>query len=131
MVRSADMCYVGQSFDVNVPLPGTLEDVSLSDAIERFHQRHTSIYGHADPAAAVRLMTVRVQVVGATPKPQLGHIARDGADAHVPREPGVRESLRERSRVARTSLHPRGTPIGRLLSRSSHRRAVRHDDLCA
>jgi N-methylhydantoinase A/oxoprolinase/acetone carboxylase beta subunit len=72
MIRSADMCYVGQSFDVNVPLPGTLEDVGLPDAIERFHQRHISIYGHADPAAAVRLMTVRVQVVGAT----LGQMAR-------------------------------------------------------
>jgi N-methylhydantoinase A len=91
MVRSADMCYVGQSFDVNVPLPGTLDEVSLSDAIERFHQRHTSIYGHADPAAGVRLMTVRVQVVGATPKPQLGQIATDGVAARAQLESGVRE----------------------------------------
>jgi len=91
MLRSADMCYVGQSFDVNVPLPGTLDDVRLADAIERFHQRHTSIYGHADPAAAVRLMTVRAQIVGATPKPELGHIASDGVAMNVQRDSDVRE----------------------------------------
>jgi N-methylhydantoinase A len=91
LVRSADMCYVGQSFDVNVPLPGNIDDVCLRDAIDRFHERHTSIYGHADAGAAVRLMTVRVQVVGATPKPQLGHIASDGVVTSARHVPGVRD----------------------------------------
>jgi N-methylhydantoinase A len=82
LVRSADMCYVGQSFDINVPLP---EELTLSGAVTRFHERHTAIYGHSDAAAAVRLMTARVQVVGVTPKPQLGHIAADGLGASAPR----------------------------------------------
>jgi N-methylhydantoinase A len=78
LVRSADMCYVGQSFDINVPLS---EELTLSGAVTRFHERHTAIYGHSDASAAVRLMTARVQVVGVTPKPQLGHIATDGLSA--------------------------------------------------
>jgi N-methylhydantoinase A len=78
LVRSADMCYVGQSFDVNVPLS---DNLTLPEAITRFHERHTAIYGHADTSAAVRLMTARVQVVGVTSKPQLGHIATDGLGA--------------------------------------------------
>jgi N-methylhydantoinase A len=78
LVRSADMCYVGQSFDVNVPLP---DNPTLPEAITRFHDRHSAIYGHGDESAAVRLMTARVQVVGVTSKPELGHIAADGLRA--------------------------------------------------
>ena len=78
-LRSADMCYVGQSFDVNVPLPERRSDArSAAEMIERFHERHTAIYGHADPAAPARLMTARVQIVGVTPKPVVGQIATDG-----------------------------------------------------
>jgi N-methylhydantoinase A len=78
VIRSADMCYVGQSFDVNVPLPDTLDLATMPEMIERFHERHTAIYGHADAKAAARLMTARVQIVGVTAKPEVGHIAIDG-----------------------------------------------------
>ncbi len=109
LVHSADMCYVGQSFDVNVPLPGELDEITLIDTIERFHQRHTSIYGHADRDAAARVMTARVQVVGVTSKPVLGHIASDGTATRVARAASTRE-LRENGRTwlarvyARTAL---------------------------
>ena len=75
LLRSADMCYVGQSFDVNVSLPGSLEELTLEDMVERFHMRHTAIYGHADARAPARLMTARVQIVGVTAKPEMGHLA--------------------------------------------------------
>jgi N-methylhydantoinase A len=78
VVRSADMCYVGQSFDVHVPLPDVLEHVTLPDAIARFHEPHTAIYGHADSAAATRFMTARLQIVGVTSKPALAETAVDG-----------------------------------------------------
>jgi N-methylhydantoinase A len=72
VLRSADMCYVGQSFDVSVSLP---EIQTIENMVERFHARHIAIYGHADPSAPARLMTARVQIVGVTAKPVLGHIA--------------------------------------------------------
>src|SRR5579859_27673 len=91
LIRSADMCYVGQSFDVNVPLPNTTQEVTMADAIDRFHARHTAIYGHADASAAARLMTARVQVVGVTSKPELGHIATDGLAVREASRPTSRE----------------------------------------
>jgi N-methylhydantoinase A len=107
LVRSADMCYVGQSFDINVPLP---EELTLSGAITRFHERHTAIYGHSDAAAAVRLMTARVQVVGVTAKPQLGHIPTDGlgisAQELQPREVRENGSTVLAHVFARSALRP-------------------------
>ena len=107
LVRSADMCYVGQSFDINVPLA---EELTLSDAVTRFHARHTAIYGHSDASAAVRLMTARAQVVGVTAKPQLGHIAIDGLSTSTPELPS--REVREDGRTllaqvfARPALRP-------------------------
>jgi N-methylhydantoinase A len=110
LVRSADMCYVGQSFDVNVPLPGDLDAISLADGIERFHQRHTSIYGHADPGAAARLMTVRVQVVGVTSKPVLGHIASDGGVTRATPDV-VTRPVRENGRTWQTRVYARASLV--------------------
>jgi N-methylhydantoinase A len=84
LLRSADMCYVGQSFDVPVPLPDVPHQVTVEDAIARFHERHTAIYGHADVAAAARLMTARVQIVGVTSKPALAQDAVDGVVTRLP-----------------------------------------------
>lgn len=75
-LRSAEMCYVGQSFDVNVPLPERIEDVTLAELDRRFHERHAALYGHADPGAPTRVIDLRVQVVGVTPKPTVGRIAQ-------------------------------------------------------
>jgi N-methylhydantoinase A len=106
LIRSADMCYVGQSFDVNVPLPGELQEITLPDAIERFHQRHTSIYGHADPSAAARLMTARVQVVGVTSKAVLGHIASEGVATRAAQD-GVTREVRENGRTWSAHVYAR------------------------
>jgi N-methylhydantoinase A len=107
LLRSADMCYVGQSFDVNVPLPDT--ELSMDEMVQRFHARHTAIYGHADPSAPARLMTARVQIVGVTSKPPLGQIA-----SHAARPPAGSQhrAVYENGTVwdadvyARDALHP-------------------------
>jgi len=77
-LRSVDMCYVGQSFDVNVPLPERREEVTMEEIDRRFHQRYETIYGYAELSAPTRVMTARVQIVGVTAKPTMGHIAHDG-----------------------------------------------------
>jgi N-methylhydantoinase A len=72
------MCYVGQSFDVNVPLPERREEVTPAEIATRFHRRYEAIYGYADPAAPTRVMAARVQIVGVTPKPVMGRLGHDG-----------------------------------------------------
>jgi N-methylhydantoinase A len=78
-LRSVDMNYVGQSFEVNVPLPERRADVTLDEVTRRFHERHAAIYAHADPRAPTRVMTARLQIVGVTPKPVMGQIAHSSS----------------------------------------------------
>jgi N-methylhydantoinase A len=75
LLRSADMCYVGQSFEINVRLPEQLEELTSNSIVQRFHERYEAIYGYCDPAAPVRMINARVQIVGTTPKPIISHLA--------------------------------------------------------
>ena len=69
IIRSADMRYRGQSFEINVPMPGTIDQASTIQAL--FDQAYRRVYGMADPAGLVELVTLRVTIVGRHPKPDL------------------------------------------------------------
>jgi N-methylhydantoinase A len=68
LVRSADVRYRGQSFEVTVGLPRGGVD-GLRALPELFHARHRVVYGFADPTAAVEVINLRVQGVGAVARP--------------------------------------------------------------
>ncbi|MFB6125874.1 MAG: hydantoinase/oxoprolinase family protein [Halolamina sp.] len=76
--RVADLRYVGQSFELSVPVPADLDAGSLADAAERFHERHRQRYGHASPEEPVELVTVRLRARGVVDPPELR--AGDGDD---------------------------------------------------
>ncbi|RVT92210.1 hydantoinase/oxoprolinase family protein [Rhodovarius crocodyli] len=79
---SAEMRYRGQSHEIAVPLE--LDAITDIPAITRaFHDRHRVMFGHADEKAAVQLITLRLVVAGATPKPRL----RPCPPAEGPAEP--------------------------------------------
>ena len=63
--RSADLRYVGQSFEINAPLPVGPPVVPALAA--DFHARHAQRYGHSHPAEPLELVNLRVRAVGATP----------------------------------------------------------------
>ena len=65
--RSLDLRYLGQAFELGVPLvPGALE----FDPITReFHAHHLATYGHADPDGDVELVNVRIAARGVVEKP--------------------------------------------------------------
>jgi len=69
VIRSVDVCYEGQSFEVNVLLPDGALDVAT--VVESFHAQYARIYGYADRKAPARLLEARVQIVGVTKKPEL------------------------------------------------------------
>jgi N-methylhydantoinase A len=61
--RSAAMHYQGQSFELVVPVPGTLDERMARQLEEAFGQEHERTYGHrAGPEEPVEL--VAIQVVG-------------------------------------------------------------------
>lgn len=67
VIRSADICYVGQSFELNVVFP---DEPLTVEALQRwFHDRYELVYGFADRNNPIRVLEARVQVVGVTRKP--------------------------------------------------------------
>ncbi|MCI0898766.1 MAG: hydantoinase B/oxoprolinase family protein, partial [Chloroflexi bacterium] len=67
---SADMRYLDQIYDVNVPLPDLHQDPEtlLSQWAENFHQRYRELYSYSQSEQEIRLVTLRATVVGRLPK---------------------------------------------------------------
>ena len=88
--RTADLRYVGQSFEVSVPMPeGDVDESALETVVERFHDRHERRYGHADPGEPVELVTLRMRARGVVETPDLSAPTTEGTVADAVRE--VRE----------------------------------------
>ncbi|MCI0810906.1 MAG: hydantoinase B/oxoprolinase family protein [Chloroflexi bacterium] len=67
---SADMRYLDQIYDVNVPLPDLHQDPEtlLSQWAANFHQRYRELYSYSQSEQEIRLVTLRATVVGRLPK---------------------------------------------------------------
>ena len=65
-VREFDLRYAGQSTELTVEAPRSLED-----AVERFHAAHERRYGYRAAHDAVEIAVVRAVGIGATVKPKL------------------------------------------------------------
>jgi N-methylhydantoinase A len=67
--RGADCRYVGQGYELRVPLPGgTLDEQAIARVWAEFHELHRSEYGHAFPDQTIELVNLRVAGIGRTPK---------------------------------------------------------------
>jgi N-methylhydantoinase A len=71
VARYADLRYVGQSYELEVPLPLTLEAASVPRAVADFHAVHQQVYGHSRPTYAVEFVNVRTVHRAPLPCPQL------------------------------------------------------------
>jgi N-methylhydantoinase A len=82
---SVDLRYVGQSFELSVPVPKDIDDGTLATLRERFHERHRQRYGHAYPDEPVELVTLRLRARGVVETPDLRPDRIDGSvdDAHL------------------------------------------------
>jgi N-methylhydantoinase A len=91
LLRSLDLRYQSQAFELNV----AVGDVMAPDALETiqaaFHRRHLETYGHADPAAVIELVNARLAAYGQVPKPSPAR--------HTPAETSLDTSLVERRTV--------------------------------
>jgi N-methylhydantoinase A len=68
-VRGADLRYVGQGYELRVPVPaGDLDEAALAGIFEAFHRLHEAEYGHAFPSSAIEIVNVRVTGIGRMPK---------------------------------------------------------------
>jgi N-methylhydantoinase A len=67
LVRSVDLRYGGQAFELNVPVADGPPDLAAIEAV--FHRAHQATYGHSDANAAIELVNARLVAFGVVPKP--------------------------------------------------------------
>jgi N-methylhydantoinase A len=82
LLRSLDLRYRGQAFELTLALGETPADRALAsvDEIEaRFHHQHRETYGHANEAAAIELVNARLTAYGLVPKPAPERRASSGS----------------------------------------------------
>jgi N-methylhydantoinase A len=78
--RQVEMRYVGQSYELPIPLPeGRVED-AVADMLRKFHEEHERAYGFAAPAEPVEFVTLRLTAVGGIAKPKLREIPKRAGD---------------------------------------------------
>ena len=91
VARTADMRYVGQGYELSVPIPDGLVDRRTAAALRSaFDRVYAHRYGYSDPKAAVELVTVAVTVTGAGPEVRLAEQppgARDIAESRKASRP--------------------------------------------
>lgn len=77
--RSADLRYVGQNFEVNVPLPaGALTEESKGEITNRFREKYSASYGMATNQP-LQLLSVRMTVTGLIPPASMPRIGNNGS----------------------------------------------------
>jgi len=80
LVRTADLRYYGQAFEVRVPVPDGPFDAALADAVAAaFHRAHHARYGYDfrdDPRQRVEWVNLRVTGVGPIKRPRLPELGK-------------------------------------------------------
>jgi N-methylhydantoinase A len=82
VTRSADARYVGQGYEVTVPVPaGRLDAAALDRVRASFHDVYAARYGYANPTESVEVVTWKLSAVGGSPRIALAKAAASSADA--------------------------------------------------
>ena len=82
LTYSAEMRYRGQSFEIDTPLDAAaIERGDHKAILDAFHHEHARLYGHADPDAAIQIISVRLIITGKTVKPEFPHLDLEVVEA--------------------------------------------------
>ncbi|MCZ6817674.1 MAG: hydantoinase/oxoprolinase family protein, partial [Planctomycetota bacterium] len=88
LVRSGDLRYRGQGYELRVGFPdAVLDRPSLAALWEQFHLRHEDEYGHTFRGNPVEIVNIRITGIGEMPKIGRPMLAPGGslAEAHIRR----------------------------------------------
>mgnify|MGYP003460754529 FL=1 len=78
--RIGDLRYVGQGYELKVPIPdGPVDATAVDGVIAAFHAAHAAEYGHAFPANPVEVVNLRVIGRGAMPRLAPGRAPEGGS----------------------------------------------------
>jgi len=74
-----DMRYVGQSYELTIPLPSKeINTKDIDDAVALFHKEHEKAYGHCAPEEPVEIANLKLSASGLISKPKLREVKRGG-----------------------------------------------------
>jgi N-methylhydantoinase A/oxoprolinase/acetone carboxylase beta subunit len=97
LLQFLDVRYVGQSYELTVPL--------AAEYRREFHRLHQRRYGYADEKRAIEVVNLRVKAVGVTEKPRLEEIETGGKDPGPARLD--RRAMRFNGRVYQAGVYAR------------------------
>jgi N-methylhydantoinase A len=107
-LRSADLRYAGQAYEISVPVPlGRVDRHGLSALVDRFHQEHERTYGYSSPKELVELVNVRLTArVEAGPTDEAHPVPSEPSRAggHRPAYFGPDHGLQNATLVKRSDL---------------------------
>jgi N-methylhydantoinase A len=111
IAKSLDMCYLGQSYELSVPIPEKeITGEALSDIEKRFHTLHKARYGYSAPEETIQNVNIRVSAIGIIPPLKLKVEKGEGKspdkalkgfrDIHLPGSGGfIRSAIYDRYRL--------------------------------
>ncbi|MFP6772390.1 MAG: hydantoinase/oxoprolinase family protein [Alphaproteobacteria bacterium] len=77
--RSGDLRYVGQGYELRVPVAdGPVDAASLTDIFKAFEAIHTTEYGHVFEDSPIEIVNIRVTGIGQMPKIELPTLEQGG-----------------------------------------------------
>jgi N-methylhydantoinase A len=89
-LRTTDLRYFGQAFEVRVPLPeGPVETGLVAEVARRFHAEHRALYGYdfsTDPRQQVEWVNLRVSGVGPIRRPEIQRHPEASAPVSKPKQ---------------------------------------------
>ncbi len=104
LIRSADLCYDGQSFELNVVFPD--EPLSVASLERWFHDRYELVYGFADRSNPVRILEARTQIVGLISKPNFDKLRPFATST---KEPVTQRRIYEQGKELKAAVYQRSS----------------------
>lgn len=76
-IRQIEMRYVGQSYELTLPVNNSeLTAAEIAQLLEQFHREHERAYGHSAPGEPTEIVNLRLTALSHIKKPELREIAK-------------------------------------------------------
>ena len=77
-LRTLDMRYKGQGFELNVETSGRFTVESVKEALTGFHSKHMEVYGYMDEGEPVEIVNAKLRAIGLLETPRLVESGSNG-----------------------------------------------------
>ena len=74
ILRSADLRYVGQNYEVSTFVPSGRLESKRQEIIDNFNKEHKRLYAHNKPDEPIEILTLRVAAIGSMLKPNMTQV---------------------------------------------------------